>query len=171
MRIGFELDGVICDILGAAIKSFGDPQQSGAYTFDELYPLIPIEDLEMWLESPSVYAEIGEVPHARQGLLSLARCHELFAVTNREQYLSKVTVPWMRDRGLGFVSIQYGGSKDIEVQRLMLDVYVEASAQDARDISDFCDVYVLDNIYNRFGCGPATRVKDWNHLLGEIGRG
>jgi uncharacterized HAD superfamily protein len=171
MRIGLELDGVVCDILGAAIKSFGDPQQSGAYAFDELYPLISIEDLNLWLETPSVYVDIDEIPGAAQGLLCLARKHEIFIVTRRAQHLSKVTSTWMKSRGLGFISTQYDGGKDIEIQRLMLDAHIESSAQDARKVSDICDTYIFDSVYNRFGCGPATRVKDWNHLLRELCRG
>lgn len=171
MRIGLELDGVVCDILSEAVKTFGSPQQQGAFAFDELYPLIEIDELQEWLESPGTYTNISAITNSIIGMAHLSKRHRLFIITERPAHLEEVTRSWLYQKLAPDVSIQFGGEKDIEVPRLMLDVFVDSSAQSARVLSRTCRTYVMDCVYNRFGIGDAVRVKDWDHLIRELSNG
>jgi uncharacterized HAD superfamily protein len=168
MRVGLELDGVVCDIVRAAEEAWGKPDVPCAYSLEEMYPMVSSDNLSLWRSSNSTYRRMHPVPHACESLVSLSDNHHIVVITSRPKHLSKVTQDWLKLHGLDFVRVIHTYSKDAQVVTSRIDVFIESLADVANAISDVCDVYLFNQPYNAGRTVQAKRVGDWKQLVKEL---
>lgn len=163
-RIGIELDGVVCNMLSAAGRAFGEPSQPNAFSLGEMYPMISDQHIHWWVNSPMTYRDIDIVDGCYATLSAWNTQHQLFFVTNRPPHTARVTEQWLTRQQLGFAPVYFTTIKDIEVGALMLDIFIESDARQAAKLAKLCRTYILDLPYNHWGAEAAIRARDWGHL-------
>ena len=166
MKIGIELNGVILDLLGAAIKYFGEPQQKEASTFEEMFPMVTDVSLSTWLSSNRTYEEMEAIDGALKAIDELSQKHEIYGITSIEKHLMTTTANWVVGNSVAITSISHTSNKDIKARQSKIDIFIESEAASARRMSSICKTIVLDNPYNRFGAGPdVNRAHSWEEIL------
>jgi len=166
MKIGLELNGVVFDLLGAAIEYFGEPQQLEATTFEEMFPMVPDASLYTWLSLKSTYERMQPIPEALKSLDELSQEHELVGITSIEKHLMSTTANWVIANGVAVSSVSHTINKDIRARQAKVDIFIESDAIAARAMSKICRVIILDNPYNRFGAGcDVKRASSWKEIL------
>jgi uncharacterized HAD superfamily protein len=165
LHIGIELDGIVCDILEAAKKAFGEPDQQSAFSLEEMYPMVSDEALSWWADRPTTYRGMLPVQHAIKSVKQLSNKGKIFFVTGRPAHVAAETERWILEHGLGFIPVYFTTSKDLEVSNLSLNICIEANAREAAALARVCRTYIIDLPYNRWGAGNAVRANNWPDLL------
>jgi len=164
--IGLDLDGVVCDLLGAARRAFGEPACPQAYSFEEMYPHVSDDILASFFHHQATYARMRPIPGATESIAKLlALGTKIVYVTSRPAYLYQPSSEWLRVYGIQ-APLRTVLSKEVEVRRLGIDIFVDDNPDVLAKLD--CATYLFSQPYNLFRASKAIRVTGWAELLGRL---
>jgi len=167
VRIGLEIDGVIADLYGAAVKAFGPPRVPGARTLPEMFADISDTAFDNWLQHDTTYLHMPMVARADEGMIALNGLgYSLYIVTERPKHLIQVTAKWLADRNIRVDRIIHVQNKSITASSLALDCFIDHDPNTIREIN--LPRYLFSQPYNKSRFSFGERVIDWEDLLMRI---
>jgi len=172
-RIAVDIDGVVADILSTAIEYFGEPRQKGTYSFFEMFPMVPENEINQWLYLPSTYKRMPVIEGAREGILALEEMGwDVFYVTSRPSCASAATRGWLYRNDLAVEHCPiHSVDKVGTCKRKGLLTSVEDNLALARNLKkEACSqVFLINHEYNAGATGGVIRVKGWCDLIERLG--
>lgn len=178
--IGFDLDGVIADIVGQLllflrVKS-GIELSRDDLVSENIETCTPIsrESLTTFFRDPAFFTTIRPVSGARRLLATLRSCgHPVHIVTDRFWYagLHQHTEAWLWEHGIPFDSLRFARKTEKQevVSELGLRWFIEDQLSNANRIASSCNVLLLDRPYNRgWVCPNVERVSSLRDIAEVI---
>lgn len=186
MRIGIDLDGVVCDFTNSArllmLTLFGKPASDKVQTswnFESL-GLTPQEEKTLWQQidrCPNWWRDsIKRLPHTNL-LEQVDQNHELFFITNR-----KPAAGWSIERQTKYWLLRYTSvycptvlvtkDKGEVAKALNLDYFIDdkpANCEDVYSNSHKTIVYIQDAPYNQGEVPHLQRASSLNDFFNKIG--
>lgn len=186
MKIGIDMDGVLCDFTNAArllmVCLFGKPTPDKIQTswnFESL-GLTPHEEKRLWKHidlTPNWWEDsIKRLPSTN--LLELAdKNHDLFFITNRKpstgHSIVHQTKLWLvMNTGLFIPTVIVTKQKGRLAETLGLNYFIDDKPENCQDVysnSPNTKVYIQDATYNQGALPHISRANSLNHFLAEIG--
>jgi 5'(3')-deoxyribonucleotidase len=178
LNVGFDLDGVLADIVGQLIHyldfSSGITVQRAALVSEDVETCVPItkEEIATYFRDPRFFRTLKPLPGAARLLRALHSAgHAVHIVTDRFWYegLHADTEAWLRRHQMLFDSLRFASKAMKQEVALQLDLtlFVEDQLSNANRLSSVCDVLLLDRPYNRGDTeSRVQRVK----TLGQVAR-
>lgn len=189
-NIGFDVDGVLVDILPALNnyhnETYGTSFQREDYMFFDLSKVWggayeeAIEKVERFYASP-YFTDIKPFPGAIEGVKELHKYHDLFVITSRWGLAKEETKRWINAyfpnqfAGIHFShnkgTIMAQGKKSALCRELELDIFVEDHLDYAREcVFGKNKVILFDMPWNQSSSLPRGifRVHSWEELLKRI---
>ena len=183
MKIGLDLDGVLCD-LGPGVSAriaerFGlatHPASWRSYDLRRLDLGLPEDRFGAFLDEIFADARLyGEAPAtcgAVNGVAQLrAAGHTVVGITARHFHLADVTTRWLAGTGLVLDGVHHTrvGSKAEVAAELGVEATVEDNPVEAELLARVCRSYLLDHPYNRdVVLDRAQRIHSWDELVGRL---
>lgn len=160
--IGLDLDGVVCDLLGAAKRSLGEPMYPQAYSFEEMYPHISDDALNGFFAHRTTYTHMNPIDGAVDSIRTILNSGKhIVYITARPPYLQQITTEWLKMYTI-FAPIEQATAKEIAVQRLGVSVFVDDNPDVLKKLN--CDTYLFTQPYNVCRATNARRVSGWAQL-------
>lgn len=179
MRIGVDLDGVVCDYQNFLVS----------YINERLRKNLKIKDWTDWNFTNSgltsqefvqlvkhhqvagMFAYLPEIPGALEGLEELAQDNSIHIITSRHGNARRDSLSWLTSREVKYDTISFTDNKGKIGRLLDLDYMIEDSPKYAAQMKD---EWITPILYNQpwnasFKEGPVVkRVDDWEGVLGVI---
>lgn len=179
MRIGVDIDGVICDSYPLWLQELNRHYQKNitAITDYEMHLLfdVPWDDMnDFFVKNVKTLLGLPQpVKGAKEGIESLIReGYEIIYITARTPAEKEVTLSWFRKHEIPFEHVLFTGfkSKVDLVKQWDMKVFVEDYMKNARAIAlAGVPVLLLDASYNREeAVAGVTRCRNWEEILAGI---
>jgi 5'(3')-deoxyribonucleotidase len=178
--IGFDLDGVIADIVGQLLlflqlKSGIDLSRDDLVS-ENIETCTPIsrEILTTFFCDPGFFTTMRPLSGARRLLTMLIGCgHPVHIVTDRFWYpgLHEHTNAWLREHEIPFDSLRFARKTEKQevVSELDLQWFIEDQLSNANRIASSCRVLLLDRPYNKgIVCPNVERVSGLRNIAEMI---
>jgi len=166
MRIAIDIDGVVANLLKEAIRTWGAPRVPYAYSLEEMYPMVPAEEIDKWISEPLTYRHLEPIDGAKASIDALSVSGwRVFFVTHRPLTTAVETRCWLD--AYGFRWPVYHTDKIRFITHC--DVAVEDCLSLAIKLSQERRTYLMDWPYNSGPCGDAIRVFSWNDIIKDLG--
>lgn len=172
MRVALDIDGVLANILQEIRRMWGTPRVPSAYSIEEMYPHIPVYEIQDWVHSPVSYRHLIPVPGAQAGVAALMNKHDVILVTSRPVFTTRETEAWLaRNKFPPTLRVVYTTAhyKDLIASLEGVHMFVEDRLDTANRLAEVCTCYLFDWPYNK-GPSRAIRVSGWEELIGIITR-
>lgn len=154
MRIGCDLDGVLCDFAHgyerihaevAGFNNFPPDQLPPIWNWPELYGYTAEHTSEVWRRikaSPTFWASLEPLPGARNFLTTLSlSAHEVYFITDRPGVDTQLqSASWLESHGYHAPSVIVTGkprSKGEICRALAIDLMIDDKPENIEDIADY----------------------------------
>lgn len=179
MRVGVDIDGVVCNSYPLWLQELNRYYQKNitAITDYEMHLLfdVPWDDMNDFFvkNAETLLGQPEPVKGAKEGIESLIReGHEIIYVTARTPEEKDMTLKWFRKHGIPFEHVLFTGfkSKVDWVKQWDMKVFIEDYMKNAKAIAAAgVPVFLLDANYNREETAQGvTRCHSWEEILAGI---
>lgn len=176
MRIGIDIDGVLCNIVNFISERMhfkydcnriAGPWNVQTYSLSQSFPCHPEEvkkEYEIFIENPSVFIEMPSLLNDEQWkqLNAAAKKHEVFFISYRAKdddprklKVQLYTENWLKKNGIEFPKVIITEKKEEMVKHLQLDAFIDDDPKNFNTIAKNC---------------PNTKVftMPWNYSKNNI---
>lgn len=183
VRIGLDLDGVVCD-LGPSVAAritgrFGvatHPATWRTYDLRRLELGLPETRFHSFLDEtfadPSLYEQAPASTGAIAGVAQLVRAGwEVVGITARPARLARVTSAWLAHHRIQVESVYHTpvGTKAAVAALVGVEATVEDNPFEAELLAEVCPSWLFDQPYNRdYPIARCRRLHSWDDLVGRL---
>lgn len=171
LRIGLDLDGVVCDFHGALIEAVGAPSRMDGWDWATWYPLSLEKQAQAaaFTADPESYANLAMLPGAKRGVRALHDFgHKITIVTARPKDAEEATQAWVRRHLRGDIEeVMVVGGNGEKVERIVEQAFHLVIDDNAVTIQRLVELGIGAVVFNQpwnVGKVDAPRVYDWRHL-------
>ncbi|SDY56905.1 hypothetical protein SAMN05660462_00364 [Proteiniborus ethanoligenes] len=179
LNICIDIDGTITDPyywLDSANKYFNKnlkPEDVITYEINEIMGVTVEEYFEFYeIHGEEIHLNALAREDAAYIIRDLAKVHNIFYVTAREEKMSKATQKWFEEHKLPKAPIYFiGGHYKVDkAKELDCHIFIEDRYENAKELAlAGIDVLLFDCYYNRLPLLPGiTRINNWLDVKKEV---
>ena len=191
MNVGIDIDGVLTNISEYMIKygekflkenNINSKIDCTKYGIEEMLGIDEKTGLKFWIDYLANYI-INTKPRkdAVKIVSKLKEKHTIFIITARNEYglgddlygkMESLTIDWLKRNHIIYDKILFTGEYKVDACRdNKIDIIIEDSPQNIKELSEVTKVLCFDNPYNKEVKGNnITRIYSWEEAFEEINK-